>query len=151
MGSRATWAGHGWLVSSWQQTVFATWCIHGQCQPLSKAVQVFLCPNSVFCGWATVLGKEAKQKGGPLPLLWFLTFNYLIFPFLQSERKWNYIMHHVALEKHRLFLIEPLVTATMEAFLVSHRILDPPNKLECSWSEDLEWPTKRAKFLLCHP
>lgn len=66
MGSQATWVGHGWFVSSWQQTVFATWCIHGQCQLLSKAVQVFLQLNSVFCDWATVLGNVAKQKGPPL-------------------------------------------------------------------------------------
>lgn len=43
------------------------------------------------------------------------------------------------------------MTATIEAFLVSHRILDPPNKLEYSWSEGLQWKTKKAKFLLCHP
>lgn len=151
MGSRATWAGHGWLVSSWQQTVFATWCIHGQCPLLSKAGQVFPSPEFCLLWLGNCIGECSQAEKAPLSVLWFLTFNYLISPFLQSERKWNYIMHHVALEKHWLFLIEPLVTATIEAFLVSHRILDPPNKAECPWSEDLQWRTKRTKFLLCHP
>lgn len=123
----------------------------GSVKLLSGAAQVF--PSPEFCPlWlGNCIGKCSQAERAPLLVLWFLTFNYLIFPFLQSERKWNYIMHHVALEKHWLFLIEPLVTATIEAVLVSHRILDPPNKLECSWSEDLQWRTKRARFLWCHP
>lgn len=90
MGSTATWAGHGWLVSSWQQTVFGTQCIHGQCRAFVQSHADF--PQVGFWLLRAGNGVEKSTQAERAPLAG--DFSHLItwFSFPAVRKKME--LHH---------------------------------------------------------
>lgn len=90
MGSRATWAGHGWLVSSWQQTVFGTRCIHGQCHAFVQSCTVF--PQAGF--WllrpGNCVGKSTQAERAPLAGDFSHLITWFSFPAVRKKME----LHH---------------------------------------------------------
>lgn len=90
MGSMATWAGHGWLVSSWQQTVFGTQCIHGQRRAFVQSHADF--PQVGFWLLQTGISVEKSTQAERPPLAG--DFSHLItwFSFPAVRKKME--LHH---------------------------------------------------------